>query len=143
MELFDLISISLRTLAKNKLRSGLTVLGVVIGIGAVTTMVSVGQGAGDLIQGEFRNLGTNVIIVFPGRVQQQGVREGMRANLTAADATAVAGECPPVQAVPPSVFTPGQLIGGNVNWKPKETRGVGPDYLAVRNWPLAAGEFIS
>src|SRR3954469_11196499 len=99
MEFFDLLWISLRTLRKNKMRSGLTVLGVVIGIAAVTTMVSVGEGAGELIPGEFRTLGTNVIIVFPGRVQQQGVREGMRANLTAADATAVADECPTVQAV--------------------------------------------
>jgi putative ABC transport system permease protein len=143
MELFDLLWISLRTLAKNKLRSGLTVLGVVIGIAAVTAMVSVGQGAGELIQGEFRNLGTNVILIFPGRVQQSGVREGMRANLTAADAAAVGEECRTVKAVSPIVYTTGQVIGGNVNWKPGETRGVGPDYLAVRNWPLAAGEFIT
>jgi len=143
MELFDLFWISLRTLAKNKLRSGLTVLGVVIGIAAVTAMVSVGQGAGELIQGEFRNLGTNVIIIFPGRVQQSGVREGTRANLTAADAAAVGEECRTVKAVSPIVFTTGQVIGGNVNWKPGETRGVGPDYLNVRNWPLAAGEFIT
>lgn len=143
MELFDLLWNSLRTLAKNKLRSGLTVLGVVIGIAAVTAMVSVGQGAGELIQGEFRSLGTNVILIFPGRVQQSGVREGTRANLTAADAAAVAEECPAVKAASPIVFTTGQVIGGNVNWKPGETRGVGPDYLNVRNWPLAAGEFIT
>src|SRR4051812_395800 len=124
MELFDLIAISLRTLRKNKMRSGLTVLGVVIGIAAVTTMVSVGQGAGELIQGEFRNLGTNVVLVFPGRVQQQGVREGLRATLTAADATAIAVECPSVRAVSPLVGTSAQVIGGNVNWKPHEMRGV-------------------
>jgi len=66
MRLFDLVLISLRTLTKNKLRSGLTVLGVVIGIAAVTTMVSIGQGAGQLVRNEFLGLGSNLILVFPG-----------------------------------------------------------------------------
>ena len=78
MNVFESVRFALRGISANKLRSGLTVLGVVIGIAAVTAMVSVGQGAGELIQGEFRSLGTNVILIFPGRVQQSGVREGMR-----------------------------------------------------------------
>ncbi|MBX7103291.1 MAG: ABC transporter permease [Gemmataceae bacterium] len=143
MEIFDLLVISLRQLAKNKLRSGLTVLGVVIGIAAVTTMVSIGQATGDLVRTQFQSLGANVLIVFPGRVQKAGVSEGKRASLTAADAAAVASDCPSVRAASPLVGTQGQVIGGNVNWKPNELLGVGPDYLAVRNWPMASGAFLS
>jgi putative ABC transport system permease protein len=144
VDLFDLLMISLRTLGKNKLRSGLTVLGVVIGIAAVTTMVSIGQGAGQLVQNEFQNLGSNVIIVLPSSGQSGGVRQGTVATLTAADAQAIAEECPAVLAVSPFVGAGGgQVIGGNVNWQPDQMLGVGPDYPVVRNWPLAAGEFFT
>ena len=74
MDLFDLLVISLRTLAKNKLRSSLTVLGVVIGIAAVMTMVSIGQGAGLLVRMQFENLGSNVLVVFPASNQSGGRR---------------------------------------------------------------------
>jgi putative ABC transport system permease protein len=142
MHLFDLVAISLRTLAKNKLRSGLTVLGVVIGIAAVITMVSIGQSAGELVRTQFRNLGSNVIIVLPARRQSGGVRQGTVATLTAGDSAAIAEECPSVRAVSPMIRTSAQVIGGNVNWQPNEMAGVGPDYLEVRNWPLAGGEFF-
>src|SRR5262245_30544817 len=142
MNLIDLILISLRTLRKNKMRSGLTVLGVVIGIASVMAMVSIGQGAGELVMGQFQSLGSNVLVVFPASAQRGGVREGVVATLTAADADAIAAECASVKAVTPEVYTSGQVIGGNVNWKPAEMRGVGPDFPVVRNWPLAAGEFF-
>src|SRR6202035_3259272 len=135
--------ISLRTLAKNKLRSGLTVLGVVIGIAAVTTMVSIGQGAGQLVQNEFQNLGSNVILVLPASSQSGGVRQGVVTTLTAADAHAIADECPSVAAVSPFIGTSGQVIGGNINWQPDQMLGVGPDYPLVRNWPLVGGEFFT
>src|SRR5436190_774254 len=122
MELLDLFLISLRQLAKNKLRSGLTVLGVVIGIAAVTTMVSIGQATAELVRTQFQNLGANVLLVFPGRVQKAGVSEGLRANLTPTDSTAIATECPAVRAVSPMVGASGQVIGGNTNWKPGEMR---------------------
>lgn len=143
MELIDLLLISLRTLAKNKLRSGLTVLGVVIGIAAVMTMVSIGQGAGLLVRNQFASLGSNVILVIPARSESGGVRLGSVPTLTAADAAAIATECPAVLAVSPQVPTSGQVIGGNTNWKPNEMDGVGVDFLTVRNWPLDSGRFIS
>ena len=142
MHLLDLIIISLRTLSKNKLRSGLTVLGVVIGIAAVTTMVSIGQGANQLVKNQFQTLGSNVIIVLPGRSERGGAREGTVPKLTAADADAIAKECPSVKAVSPIVGTSAQVIGGNVHWKPNDMQGVGPDYPIVRNWPLSAGQFF-
>ena len=64
-------------------------------------------------------------------------------TLTAADASAIADECPAVLAVSPFVGTSGQVIGGNVNWQPDQMLGVGPDYPVVRNWPLASGEFFT
>ncbi len=143
MNVLDLVFISLKTLAKNKLRSCLTVLGVVIGIAAVMAMVSIGQGAGALVKTQFRNLGANVILVFPASSQSGGVRQGVKVTLTDADSYAIASECPSVRAVTPIVGAGGQVIGGNVNWNPKEMIGVGPDYTVVRNWPLEAGEFFT
>ncbi len=143
MHLLDLLAISLRTLGKNKMRSGLTILGVVIGIAAVTTMVSIGQSAGQLVQTQFQNFGSNVVLVIPGSSQAGGVRQGTMPSLTPGDVEAIAKECPAVRACSPQVGTSGQVIGGNVNWKPNEMNGVGPDYLIVRNWPLADGEFFT
>ena len=85
MDVFITLRIALRALAKNKMRAGLTVLGVVIGIAAVTLMVSIGQSASQLVQGELQNFGTNVIMVFPARPRSQGVSQGSIPHLTAAD----------------------------------------------------------
>lgn len=144
MRLYDLGRISLRSLAKNKLRSLLTVLGVVIGIAAVTTMVSIGQSAGELVQSQFQNFGANMLIVFPASARgQHGQRAGLVPTLTAADAAAIAKECSAVRATSPQVAAGGQVIFGNVNWQPDQVMGVGADHLIVRNWPLVSGEFFS
>ncbi len=143
MDLYDLVLLSLRTLGKNKLRSSLTVLGVVIGIAAVTTMVSVGQGAGQLVRNEFQTFGANVLVVFPGARRTNGVQQGVAPTLTAQDAAAVADECTAVRAVSPIVGAGGsQVIGGDENWQPKQITGVGPDYPIVRNWVMARGDFF-
>ncbi|HJZ93621.1 MAG TPA: ABC transporter permease [Gemmataceae bacterium] len=144
MKVVDLVILSLRQLGKNKLRSGLTVLGVVIGIAAVTVMVSIGQGGRALIQDEFRNLGSNVLIVFPTwKETQNGLREARAQTLTGEDAKAIAEECPSVRAASPMVGASGQVVGGNANWKPEVMQGVGPDYLLIRNFRIAAGENIT
>jgi putative ABC transport system permease protein len=142
VDLLDLLIISLRQLSKNKLRSGLTVLGVIIGIASVTTMVSIGQGAGEMVRNEFKNLGSNVIIVFPGSRQSGGVNRGAVTTLTQDDVAAIAAECPAVGSVTPYVGASGQVIGGNINWNPNQMFGVGPDYPSVHNWPLADGRFF-
>src|SRR3954467_2053296 len=113
MGLLLTLKIALRALGKNKLRAGLTVLGVVIGIAAVTTMVSVGQSAGALVQGQLQSLGTNVIIVSPGSTRSGGVRDATVPTLTAADGEAIGKECPAVLAASPIVATGGQVIYGN------------------------------
>jgi MacB-like periplasmic core domain len=143
MDLLDLVIISLRTLAKNKLRSGLTVLGIVIGIAAVTTMVSLGQSGSALVQAQFQNLGSNVIIVLPASSQTGGVRSGTVTTLTEGDSDAIVAECPSVLAASPFIGASGQVIGGNVNWQPDQMLGVGPDYPIVRSSPLVSGEFFT
>src|SRR5439155_24038770 len=94
MDVFITLRIALRALAKNKMRAGLTVLGVVIGIAAVTLMVSIGQSASQLVQGELQNFGTNVIMDFPMRQRSQGVSQGSIPHLTSTDADASETECP-------------------------------------------------
>jgi putative ABC transport system permease protein len=143
MDLFLTLRVAFRALGKNKMRAGLTVLGVVIGIAAVTTMVSIGQSASELVQGEFQNLGTNVLVIFPARQRSQGVRQGTVPTLKGEDATAIEKECPSVVATSPLINTGGQVIYGNSNWKPQEMSGVGPGYPLVRNWHLRQGGFFS
>lgn len=144
MGLLLTMRIALRALAKNKMRAGLTILGVVIGIAAVTTMVSIGQSASQLVQSQFELLGTNVIVVIPGSHRSRGVRQGKRPTLTAKDSEAIGRECrATVLASTPLVGTGGQVIYGNANWNPSEMHGVGLDYLTVRNWPLRYGGFFT
>jgi putative ABC transport system permease protein len=145
MKLMLTIRVALRALRKNKLRAGLTVLGVVIGVAAVTTTVSVGQSVTNLVHGELQGLGTNVIIVVPGSSRGHGVRHGRgsKHTLTAGDCDAMVRECPSVLAASPIVFAGGQVIYGNTNWSPREMHGVGIDYLTVRNWELRRGGFFT
>jgi putative ABC transport system permease protein len=125
------------------MRAGLTILGVVIGIAAVTAMVSIGTSASELVQGEFKNLGTNVIVISPGSRQARGARSGQVPSLTVGDVQAISRECPSVLAASPIVGAAGQIISGNNNWRPRELVGVGADYLLVRNWQMASGNFFA
>ena len=143
MNLLLTFRVAVRALAKNKMRAGLTVLGVVIGIAAVTTMVSIGQSASGLVQGQFELLGTNVILVFPGGQRRGGVSQGLSMTLTAEDSDAINAECPSVLAASPLVGGGGQVIYGNSNWSPKEMHGVDTNYLTVRNWQLKHGGFFT
>src|SRR5207244_6679138 len=113
---------------KNKMRASLTVLGVVIGIAAVTTMVSIGQSATELVQGELQGLGTNAIFIVPGSTRSSGGREATVPTLTTEASMAIGEKCPAVLASSPFVWTSGQVIYGNSKWKPKQMFGVGPDY---------------
>jgi putative ABC transport system permease protein len=135
--------IALRALAKGKMRAGLTILGVVIGIAAVTTMVSIGESASQLVQGQIQSIGTNFLVVFPSAQRRSGVREGLTHTLTSGDSDAIARECPAVLAASPIVWASGQLIYGSENWNPKEMFGAGHQYLTVRNWPIRLGGFFS
>jgi putative ABC transport system permease protein len=142
MDFLLTIRVAWRALAKNKVRASLTVLGVVIGIAAVTTMVSIGQSASALVQGQLQSLGTNALFVMPGTTRNS-VHDQSLTTLTADDSRAIAEECSAVLASSPLVVGSGQLIYGNANWKPREVYGVGPDYLTVRDWPIRLGGFFT
>lgn len=145
MNLLLTLRVASRALGKNKLRAGLTVLGIVIGVAAVIAMVSMGQSATELIQGQLHALGTNLLVVFPGSEEGGGARRGTGSSntLTADDARAIERECPTVLAASPIVAASGQLIYGNANWWPQDMVGVDEDYLLIRNWQIARGEFFT
>ncbi|MCR9198050.1 MAG: ABC transporter permease [Planctomycetaceae bacterium] len=135
------ISVAIRALGRNKMRATLTVLGVVIGIAAVTTMVSVGSSAGQLLQNELKSLGTNFLFVTPRSERRNGVRQ-VTPSLTESDAVAIGEELDSVLAVSPLVGTSKPVVRGNNNWQPNEMFGVGIDYLTIRAWKLQAGSFF-
>jgi putative ABC transport system permease protein len=139
MSLGALLRIALRALAINKLRSALTMLGIVIGVGAVIVMIAVGAGAQARVEEQIRALGSNLLLVMSGATTAGGVRLGFGSNFTLSedDAAAVNREIPEAIAAP-ALRGSAQLIWGNANWS-TQIYGVTPDYLEARQWPLAAG----
>jgi putative ABC transport system permease protein len=140
-----IIRVALRALTKNKMRAGLTVLGIVIGVAAVILLVSICQSAGQLVQDQFQGLGTNVFIIHPGSQNGGGVRTGLGGvpTLCAADADSMAVECPAVLAATPIIQTRGQVVAGNQNWSPDQILGGNTSYPPVRNWQIDRGDFFT
>ncbi|MFZ9296735.1 MAG: ABC transporter permease [Hylemonella sp.] len=134
---------ALRSLSANKLRSMLTMLGIIIGVAAVITMIAVGNGATQRVQEQMKGLGSNVMLVLPGGVSQAGVRLGAqtRQRLNEDDALAIAVEIPEVQVAAPTYRTSGQLVAGNANWG-TTIFGVTNDYLEARDWGLSSGRLF-
>jgi putative ABC transport system permease protein len=134
-----LLRIALRALAVNKLRSALTMLGIVIGVGAVIVMIAVGAGAQARVEEQIRALGSNLLLVMPGSTTAGGVRLGFgsASTLTEDDVAAINREIPEALAAP-AVRGAAQVIWGNTNWS-TQIYGTTPEYLDVRQWPLAAG----
>ena len=135
--------LALREIRRNLLRSFLTMLGIVIGIAAVTTMVSVGTSAGQLLQNQLQSIGSNFIVVQPKFDRRRGVQSGNMITLTDEDARAIGRECSSVLAFSPLVFGARPVVRGNTNMQPKEMWGVGVDYLRVRSWVIEAGGFFT
>src|SRR5215813_4575277 len=115
---FMTLRIALRALARNKLRSFLTMLGIIIGVGAVIAMVAIGEGAKATIRSQIATLGTNVLIVLPGTLTQGGVRMGTGGvtTLVDSDAKAIMNEIPAIAFASPAIRRPDQLVAGNLNW---------------------------
>ncbi|HJW69348.1 MAG TPA: ABC transporter permease, partial [Candidatus Binatia bacterium] len=133
-----------RALARNKLRSALTVLGVFIGVAALIAMVAVGQGANAAVEAQIASLGTNLLVVLPGATTSSGVRAGFgsASTLTVADADAILKEDPAVAAVGYLDRQLAQIEYGSQNWS-TSIQGVTPSYLPIRNWTVAAGRPLS
>ena len=143
MNLLATLRVALNALWVNKLRSALTMLGIIIGVAAVITMIAVGTGAQTRVEEQIKSLGSNLMIIIPGSTTASGVRLGAGANqnLTEDDASAIAKEIPEVQVAAASNRGTGQVIASNNNWA-TQIYGVTPDYFEAREWPLAAGRMF-
>lgn len=142
---WESVLIALDGLKANKLRSTLTMLGIIIGVGAVIAMVSIGLGVQQKVQNSIAGLGSNLLIVMPGANSPSGgvrLAAGSNITLTNQDAKAIAREVSGVNYVAPSVSQQYQIIYGNQNWK-TSVQGTTPEFLAIRNFTVASGTFFS
>ena len=135
---------ALRGLASYPLRAALTALGIVIGVAAVITVLSVGEGARQRVIEQIQSLGGNLLLVTPGSARTGAVQlgAGSRQTLTTGDADAIRRDIPGLLAVAPSVFQRLQVVRGNRNWQ-TTVQGITPDYLAAREWAVTAGRPLS
>jgi putative ABC transport system permease protein len=140
MDLISTLRVAFRALARNRMRSVLTMLGIIIGVGAVIAMVGIGQGADQTIQKQLANLGSNMVFVSSGSVNFGGLRIGWGATKTLVvdDVTAMVKECPAVASAAPGTQTSAQVVYENDNWGTRIT-GTTPEYFDIRAWPFQSG----
>jgi len=140
MRIGSTLTVSFRALRRNILRSSLTALGIIIGVGAVIAMVSIGNGAKAQVEGQIASLGQNIISVFPGTATTGGMRGGWgsASSLTPEDAIAIMNEVPGVVAVSPEMRDRAQVQANGLNWN-TQILGEGVDYLSIRTWNLRDG----
>jgi putative ABC transport system permease protein len=134
------LKIAARALRRNKLRTLLTMLGMIIGVSAVIAMVGIGNGAKSQIESNIASMGQNVVPVFSGSNSRGGVRSGWggAGTLTLEDADAIKREVPGVVAISPEIRSRAQIAAGNQNWN-TSIQGESPDYFDIRQWPIVVG----
>ena len=139
-----LVRVATQSILKNKLRMFLTMLGIMIGVGAVIVMVAISSGAQSTIQNQVSNLGTNMLFIMPGASGQSGVSQGAGTfnRLTLQDAEKLKREATLLAAVSPVTFTGVQAISAQGNWRTR-VNGVSTDFQTIRNWPVSSGVFFS
>ena len=144
MRFFAILKIAFRALRRNKMRTVLTMLGIIIGVGAVIAMVALGRGAKAQVEARIAAMGQNVILIFSGSINRGGVFTGFggAGTLTVEDTVAVQNEVPNVAAVSPEVRSGAQITAGENNWS-TQIFGEGADYLTIRQWDLDAGEMFT
>ncbi len=140
MNLLQTLRVAWRALMRNKLRSFLTTLGVVIGVGAVIAMVAIGEGAKARVQATFESMGSNLLIILPGSSSSGGARggHGSRPSLTWEDLDAIRREIPSVRTAAALLRSGAQLMSEDQNWQ-TTVHGTSPEYFDVRNWDVAKG----
>ena len=143
MSFLMILRIALKALSRNKMRTGLTMLGMIIGVAAVITMVALGTGAQSSIEAQIQSAGTNMVMVSAGNFMQGGVRlgQGNASTLVPEDAAAIA-QLPGVQYVAAGSNTRGQVIAGNQNWN-TQVQGTDVDMPLIRSWPVREGAFFT
>ena len=143
MSISNLLKIALRAIAANKLRSFLTMLGIIIGVGSVITMLAIGQGSKQSISKQISEMGSNMIMIMPGQDMRGGVRQDASSmeTLKLTDYAALKEQCRYISAISPLVNSAGQFISGNNN-TPSTIYGVNPDYLTIRKLEVADGEMF-
>ena len=144
MNFMNTFRLALRALARNKMRSALTMLGIIIGVGAVIAVVSIGQGAQYMVQQGIQAMGTNVVFIAAGSGRPGGIRVGYGGvkTLTIDDMKAILREIPLIKEAAPSVSSRRQVIYGNQNWSTSVT-GTTPNFFEIRNWSIQAGSVFS
>jgi putative ABC transport system permease protein len=143
MRMLNITKVGLQAILRNKMRSLLTMLGIIIGVACVITMVAVGTGASSSIQATINSLGTNFIMLFPGASTQGGARTfSGESKLTPEDVDAIKAECPAVAYVSPSVRSSAQVVAADLNWG-TTVYGVGVDWPFIRAWNVADGDFFT
>ena len=144
MKTTTLARLAADSIRKNTMRTLLTMLGIVIGVGAVIIMVAIGQGARSSIEAQINTLGTNMLVITAGASTAGGVSQGAGTfnRLQIEDAEKLQREATLITAVSPVISTRTQLIGGAGNWR-TEINGVSTDYQVIRDWPLASGTFFT
>jgi putative ABC transport system permease protein len=142
--MFEILKTAFRSLFANKTRSALTMLGIIIGVGAVITMVAVGSGAASMMDEFIAGMGSNLLLIFPGTAQTGGSRQaaGSAATLTLADADFLRAESLLAAEVVPEVYGGAQLVYGNSNWN-TTALGATPGILTVRSWNIESGQPFS
>jgi len=143
MSIFMIFRIALKALNRNKMRTALTMLGMIIGVAAVITMVALGTGAQSSIEAQIATAGTNMIIVQAGNFTQGGVRQGQgnASTLTPDDATEIS-KLPGVQYTAAGINTRGQMVAGNQNWN-TQLQGTDVDFPLIRSWQIDSGQFFT
>ena len=144
MRYFQIFKVAIKALGKNKMRSGLTMLGIIIGVAAVIAMVGIGAGAKSMVNAQIASLGENLLNVFPGSQQSGGVRMGAGSitTLTEEDAAAIKANCPAVQWISPVTRSGAQVVAGGQNWA-TSIQGYSPDFPNIRSWQLSYGSFFT
>jgi putative ABC transport system permease protein len=144
MKLGNLLKVAMNALRRNKMRSFLTMLGIIIGVASVITMLAIGQGSKKSIEDQISSMGSNMLFVMPGTMRMGGVQQGSASSqrLTVADMNAIKTGCDAIVAVSPEVRSSGQAVYGSSNW-PTTIYGGNEEYLQIRSWSIVSGRNIT
>jgi putative ABC transport system permease protein len=140
----NILKVAFRALARNKLRSLLTALGIIIGVGCVVATIGIGEGARIQTENQLKSLGTNFLMIFPGTTTSSGAKSGMGSNskLSSDDVEAIRREVASVAYVSSTIRTVAQVIYGNQNWS-TSIQGGEVDWPLIRSWNVSSGQFFT